>query len=124
MSKGPRLPVLRQNVSQGGSRTQHTPIYACLHSVAPRPHHDCPFHQFIHHVNSQPTKLACSMLEKSQSFSCCVFLFLLYLHRLPSFLTLLATKCVFFLFTKEISDISWEFYQYNSILIPSAWKLL
>ena len=38
------------------------------------PHHDCPFHQFIHHVNSQPTKLACSMLEKSQSFSCCVFL--------------------------------------------------
>lgn len=30
----------------------------------------------------------------------------------------------FFLFTKQVSDISWEFYQCNSILIPSAWTLL
>ena len=102
----------------------NTSIYACLHSVIPvMPHHDCPFYQFIHHVNSQPAKLACFMLEKSEPFSCCVFLLYFGTDCLISD-TSGHQMCVFFLFTKQVSDISWEFHQCNSILIPSAWTLL
>lgn len=43
----------------------------------------------------QPTKLACSMLEKSQSFSCCASFSSLLLHRLPHFWHFWPPVCVF-----------------------------